>query len=364
LNPFATAGLLFTRRHSVHQRADYGAQSAVPEELLCAVAPDRILFHLAGSLSLLLCYLLKQLDQERRIDDEASEQTTPFSTDASDDLPVSVQLAWRLRALIRTGRIARAEQLPSVRRLADWAGVNVNTVRAVYAKLEQDGLVVTRHGQGTFVAEDLDAVPELEAIADDALNAAQAAGISPRELAIVVTACAGMPPAGEDEHAPAVDEPELPGLFEESESIEVRHELRRQIARLEAAVASYARDLPHDAVSPARPDAPHVAGVEELEQTRDLLIAQLSVGQHAAEERARREARTRARLEAMQRQPAAHKWQVISSGEAGEEGCLDYRVQPRFGPLGMAMNWWRVKVSGGCPLAMPREAAKSGGARQ
>ena len=69
----------------------------------------------------------------------------PFRADPSDELPVGVQLEWRLRALIASGRLAPGERMPSVRR---WrrAGVNVNTVRAVYARLEEGGLIVTRHG--------------------------------------------------------------------------------------------------------------------------------------------------------------------------------------------------------------------------
>jgi DNA-binding GntR family transcriptional regulator len=43
--------------------------------------------------------------------------------------------------------------MPSVRELAESAGVNVNTVRSVYARLEAEGLVRSEHGRGTFVAE-------------------------------------------------------------------------------------------------------------------------------------------------------------------------------------------------------------------
>ena len=49
--------------------------------------------------------------------------------------------------------------------------------------------------------------------------------------------------------------------------------------------------------------------------------------------------------------PAGHRWEVISAAETGEEGCTTWQAGPRFGPLGALMNWWRVKVSGGCPLA-------------
>jgi len=253
------------------------------------------------------------------------EQPNPFSTDPDDELPVGLQLTWRLRALIATGRLASGERLPSFRRLAEWAGVNVNTVRAVYAGLEQEGLVVSRQGQGTFVAAGIEAAPQLEQIATEALQRAREAGLGPRELAIVASACASMPGGLEEAAAPTEPEECLPDLAEESEAIEVRHELRRQIARLEAELASYTRDLPGGLPTAPRRAAAHVAGVEELEQTRDTLIAQLSEAQRAAELRAREEARARLRRQGM-------------LSDADEQG-----LSSGPSPLERAMSWWRRK---------------------
>ncbi len=81
------------------------------------------------------------------------EEPTTFPTDPSDELPVGLQLSWRLRALIATGECRSGERLPSLRRLAESAGVNVNTVRAVYESLGEQGLIRRHHGQGTFVAD-------------------------------------------------------------------------------------------------------------------------------------------------------------------------------------------------------------------
>lgn len=219
----------------------------------------------------------------------------PFATDPRDELPVGLQLAWRLRALIYTGQLASGERLPSFRRLADWAGVNLNTVRGVYEGLEEDGLVVSRQGQGTFVADGVEASPELEEIAAEALGRAQDAGLGPRELAIVAMACVSIP-ALPTEPPGAGAAPGLPDLGEDSEAIEVRQELRRQIGRLEAELAGYTRDLPSDRPTAPRRAVAHVAGVQELEQTRDTLIAQLSEAQRAAEQRVRREAEDRGPL--------------------------------------------------------------------
>jgi len=258
-----------------------------------------------------------------QLDVAARAEPNPFATDPSDELPVGLQLTWRLRALISTGQLASGERLPSFRRLAEWAGVNLNTVRAVYEGLEADGLVVSRQGQGTFVADGVEAAPQLEEIAAEALRRASDAGLDPRDFAVVAMACASIP-GNVGREVPADLPPGLPDLEEESEAIEVRQELRRQIGRLESELASYTRDLKAKLPTAPRRAVAHVAGVQELEQTRDTLIAQLSEAQKAAEQRAREEAQVRA-----QRQRAREG----GESESGQPG----------GPLGRAMSWWRSK---------------------
>lgn len=215
-------------------------------------------------------------------------QSNPFSLDSNSDVPLGVQLSWRLRALVLTGQLNPGERLPSLRRIAGWAGINVNTVRSVYESLEEEGLIVSQQGRGTFVADDVVPEPELEAIALEALRQGQALGREPRDLAIVVMACASM--LGFEGEVALLSAAEVAG--EDSETIEVRQELRRQIARLEAELAAYVRDMPELYTASPRARA-HVAGVEELEETRDTLIAKLSEAQKAAAERARAEGKAR-----------------------------------------------------------------------
>lgn len=238
----------------------------------------------------------------------------PFAVDPGDELPVGLQLTLRLRALIATGRLPAGEKLPSVRRLAEWAGVNLNTVRTVYAGLEESGLVASRHGRGTYVAEGARAAPELEEIAAEAIRKARAAGLSARELAEVALACAAIP--GEELGDPA---PARGGLDPaEAEAIGVRKELRRQIGVLERELGDFARFIPVDLPTAPRVTSAHVAGVEELEQTRDTLVAQLSEARRAAERHAGAEARRRI-------------------GEASAPGAEE------AGPLARAMGWWRQR---------------------
>jgi len=75
-----------------------------------------------------------------------------LEVDRDSGVPVGTQLAWRLRAAIDRGELAPGDKLPSLRDAAAAAGVNVNTVRAAYAKLESAGVVATEQGRGTFVS--------------------------------------------------------------------------------------------------------------------------------------------------------------------------------------------------------------------
>jgi len=266
-----------------------------------------------------------------------------FSVDQSSELPVGAQLLWQLRSFIRTGHAQPGEQLPSVRELAERSGVNVNTVRSVYRHLEEEALVASRQGAGTFVADDAPASDALRELVDETLAKARERGIEARELAVALHAASPAP---------------LPDVRRDSDQRGARSELRRQIARLEAELASYPRDLQ----PPPEPEIrPHhggkIATVAELERTRDSLLDRVAAVREADAKRERKRGKARERVEEMVREPEANKWSWVSSEDLGEPGCKEIRVTPRYGPVGAAMGWWRVKVSGGCPLAAPLAAA-------
>jgi DNA-binding transcriptional regulator YhcF (GntR family) len=73
--------------------------------------------------------------------------------DRTSGVPLGNQLVQQIREGVAERRLSAGDRLPSVRELAVSAGVNVNTVRAVYARLEAEGVVRREHGRGTFVAE-------------------------------------------------------------------------------------------------------------------------------------------------------------------------------------------------------------------
>ena len=289
-----------------------------------------------------------------------SEPTSaPFRADPEDELPVGVQLGWQLRSLIAAGRLAAGERMPSVRALASWADVNVNTVRAVYARLEDEGLIVTSHGRGSYVADGAGGSSDVERIAGEAIAAARAAGVDPRDVAITTLVSASLPEGFEDSiPTPPVEDDELdlesiaaelelgdPGAT--ADEPVARRELRRQIAKLEGELAAYG-PVP-SATVPARSPEPRIAGVAELAATRDRLLHRLAEARAAAVRQATRERRAREVRDAMVADPAGHRWEIVSAADTGEPGCTTWQVGPRMGPLGALMNWWRVRVSGGCP---------------
>ena len=111
-----------------------------------------------------------------------------ISIDTSDRTPIYAQLERGIRVAIATGRLQAGDQLPTVRQMAVDLRVNANTVAKVYLTLEREGVLVTRRGVGTFIAE---SVPKsahaghrerrLHAHIDRFLTDSAALGYSPRE---------------------------------------------------------------------------------------------------------------------------------------------------------------------------------------
>jgi LacI family transcriptional regulator len=84
----------------------------------------------------------------------------PFDTlriDPRSELSIVGQIRGQLVLLVADGRIGPGTRLPAVRSLAAHLGVNANTARAAYARLEAEGIVETRHGVGTTVLDAGDA---------------------------------------------------------------------------------------------------------------------------------------------------------------------------------------------------------------
>ena len=79
--------------------------------------------------------------------------TLDIALDRTHAQPLYLQLAGALADAVRQGRLKIGAPLPGTRVLAMHLGVNRNTVVAAYAELIAEGVLCTRNGGGTFVAE-------------------------------------------------------------------------------------------------------------------------------------------------------------------------------------------------------------------
>jgi GntR family transcriptional regulator len=73
--------------------------------------------------------------------------------DPKISIPLYQQIVEQVRGLVAVGALKAGDQLPTVRELAVRARVNRNTAARAIQQLEHEGVVRTRVGQGTFVAE-------------------------------------------------------------------------------------------------------------------------------------------------------------------------------------------------------------------
>ncbi len=73
--------------------------------------------------------------------------------DPSSAVPVYAQVVEQVRTLIALRALRPGDRLPSVRELAAQVRINRNTAAKAYRLLEAAGVLETRAGQGTFVAD-------------------------------------------------------------------------------------------------------------------------------------------------------------------------------------------------------------------
>ena len=74
-----------------------------------------------------------------------------------DPRPIYEQVKDGFRQLILSGVLKPDEKLPSVRELAGSLAINPNTIQRAYRELEQEGIICSVPGKGSFVADSADA---------------------------------------------------------------------------------------------------------------------------------------------------------------------------------------------------------------
>jgi len=199
-----------------------------------------------------------------------------IAIDRDAEIPIGVQLAWALRTRIRDGALQPNDRLPGLREVAQATGMNVNTVRTVYQRLEQEGLIDSHQGSGTFVASTPRRASAVSTIAAEAAREARDTGVDPREVAAALYVSPGS-------SAQPTDEPAVR-----------RRLLREQIAALEHTLVELEAKHPGvaPAVAPSRARAgagPALLDAAELERVRTLLLRRLAAIQVAIDQLGARE---------------------------------------------------------------------------
>ena len=106
--------------------------------------------------------------------------------DLQSRVPLYEQLQEQIIRLSMLGILDENQQLPSVRALAREVGVNPDTVAKANQQLEQQGIIYTVSGRGSFVSPDVLSLQSLRQAAVqevlDAVDKALSRGVSPQQL--------------------------------------------------------------------------------------------------------------------------------------------------------------------------------------
>ncbi len=210
-----------------------------------------------------------------------------IALDRDAEVPLGVQLAWALRARIHAGTLTPGERLPALRDLAEALGVNSNTIRAVYQRLEHEGLLSSLQGSGTFVTAGPRERSAAGAIAAAAAHEARETGVDPREVAaaLYVTQAENPADAGRSRVGRTGG-----AALERADEAEHRRRLRARIAALEQALADLEVQHPRLArVARARKRrseaGPRLLDTAELEQVQTELLRRIAAIQMAIDDR-------------------------------------------------------------------------------
>ncbi len=115
-----------------------------------------------------------------------------FQLNRQTEFPIYQQLKEQIRYFLLNGDLQPGTQLPPPKDLAGYLRINKNTVIVAYKELEKEGVIVTKHGQGTYVSDKLPPDPGFERrqalieLAREALGRARELGFGAEDLFTVV----------------------------------------------------------------------------------------------------------------------------------------------------------------------------------
>lgn len=73
--------------------------------------------------------------------------------DFRSGLPIYTQIVNQVQAQVVSGSLKPGDQLPTVRALAEDLRVNFNTVARAYRLLDEERIISTQQGRGTYITE-------------------------------------------------------------------------------------------------------------------------------------------------------------------------------------------------------------------
>lgn len=76
-----------------------------------------------------------------------------INMDFDNNIPIYIQVVNRIKQDLVTKKLNPGDKMPSTRDFANEIGLNLNTVARVYKELENEDIVFTKRGLGTFVTE-------------------------------------------------------------------------------------------------------------------------------------------------------------------------------------------------------------------
>lgn len=85
-----------------------------------------------------------------------------FQVNKSSEFPIYQQLKEQIKYFLLSGVLQPGTRVPPPKDLASYLQINRNTVIAAYKELEKEGLLMTKHGQGTYVSEEMPPLPDEE----------------------------------------------------------------------------------------------------------------------------------------------------------------------------------------------------------
>jgi len=116
-----------------------------------------------------------------------------LQVDLESGVPIYVQLVDRIKQMVVSGRLQPGQQLPTIRQLAADLRINYNTVGRAYSILDDEGVISTQQGRGTYITSRLDEgqlrklrLDKLRGMIGQAVREARVLGYSREEIEQVV----------------------------------------------------------------------------------------------------------------------------------------------------------------------------------